>query len=210
MTFIALCGDTAPHFTTMAHLESTLGDDIARVFAAVVAICDAQGLRGRDMFAIDGVKLPSNALKHRSGTRADFERQAAKREATAQTMLARHRAGVRKPVLPQRVRSLHPPRPMQSRRAVEARLPRPQYREARPSRVRGVGGSRQRCCAASNARRRQAPSTESPRSRQPIPIGTRVFLQPQRTALKLRPPSPARGAPRPSTNLRSAAPCLHA
>ncbi len=43
------------------------------------------------MFAIDGVKLPSNASKARSGTRADFERQAAKLEAAAHTMLERHR-----------------------------------------------------------------------------------------------------------------------
>lgn len=91
VTFIALCGDQAPHFTTIAHFVSTLGDDIARVFAAVVAICDAQGLIGREMFAIDGVKLPSNAAKRRSGTRADFERQADKYEATAQQILARHR-----------------------------------------------------------------------------------------------------------------------
>ena len=37
------------------------------------------------------VKLPSNTSKFKSGTRADFERQAAKLEAAAQTMLARHR-----------------------------------------------------------------------------------------------------------------------
>jgi len=92
VTFIALCGDTAPHFTTIAHFVSTLGEDIARVFAAVVAVCDAHGLIGREMFAIDGVKLPSNASKRRSGTRADFERQAVKYEATAQQLLARHRA----------------------------------------------------------------------------------------------------------------------
>jgi len=92
VTFIALCGDQAPHFTTIARFVSTLGDDIARVFAAVVAICDAEGLIGREMFAIDGVKLPSNASKRRSGTRADFERQAEKYEATAQQILARHRA----------------------------------------------------------------------------------------------------------------------
>jgi hypothetical protein len=78
-------------FTTIAHCVSTLGTDIARVFAAVVAICDQQGLIGRAMFAIDGVTLPSNASKHRSGTRADFERQAAKCEAAAQAMVARHR-----------------------------------------------------------------------------------------------------------------------
>ena len=92
VTFIALCGDQPPHFTTIADFVSTLGDDIARVFGAVVAICDRQGLIGREMFAIDGVKLPSNASKHRSGTRADFERQATKLEATAHTILQRHRA----------------------------------------------------------------------------------------------------------------------
>jgi len=92
VTFIALCGDQPPHFTTIAEFVSTLGDDIARVFAAVVAICDHEGLIGREMFAIDGVKLPSNASKRRSGTRADFERQATKLEATAHAILKRHRA----------------------------------------------------------------------------------------------------------------------
>ena len=91
VTFIALCGNSAPHFTTIAHFVSTLGDDIARVFGGVVAICDAQGLIGRALFAIDGVKLPSNASKQRSGTRADFERQAARLEATAKQIVERHR-----------------------------------------------------------------------------------------------------------------------
>ncbi len=100
VTFIALCGDTAPHFTTIAQFVSTLGADIAHVFAAVLAICDQQGLIGREMFAIDGVKLPSNASKHRSGTREDFERQAAKCEAAAAAMLARHRAEDGRPVEP--------------------------------------------------------------------------------------------------------------
>lgn len=92
VTCIALSGDSRPHFTTIAHFVSTLGDQIAPIFAAVLAVCDRQGLIGREMFAIDGVKLPSNASKHRSGTRADFERQAAKMERAAEAMLARHRA----------------------------------------------------------------------------------------------------------------------
>lgn len=91
VTFIALSGDSQPHFTTIAHFVSTLGEDIAKVFGAVLAICDRQGLIGHQMFAIDGVKLPSNAAKSRSGTRADFERLANKHEAAAQAMLARHR-----------------------------------------------------------------------------------------------------------------------
>ena len=92
VTFIALSGDSRPHFTTIAHFVSTLGEQIAPIFAAVLAVCDRQGLIGREMFAIDGVKLPSNASKHRSGTCADFERQATKMERAADAMLARHRA----------------------------------------------------------------------------------------------------------------------
>jgi Transposase DDE domain/Transposase domain (DUF772) len=92
VTFMALCGMTAPHFTTIAHYFSTLRDDIAQVFAAVLAVCDGQGLIGREMFAIDGVKLPSNASKHRSGTRAEFTLRAEKLEKAAKTMLDRHRA----------------------------------------------------------------------------------------------------------------------
>jgi hypothetical protein len=91
ITFIALSGDSQPHFTTIAGFVSTLGDDIASIFTQILFICDKQGLIGREMFAIDGVKLPSNASKAKSGTRADFERQADKLEAAAKTMLERHR-----------------------------------------------------------------------------------------------------------------------
>lgn len=100
VTFIALCGDTAPHFTTIAGFVSSLGDAAARIFSQVLYICDQQGLIGREMFAIDGVKLPSNASKAKSGTRADFERQAVKLEAAATLMLERHRAEDEKPLEP--------------------------------------------------------------------------------------------------------------
>lgn len=91
ITFIALSGDSAPHFTTIAGFIRALGDEIAQLFAQVLFICDAHGLIGREMFAIDGVKLPSNASKASSGTRAEFERQAVKLEAQARKMLERHR-----------------------------------------------------------------------------------------------------------------------
>jgi hypothetical protein len=141
VTFIALCGDQAPHFTTVAHFVSTLGADIARVFAAVVAICDAQGLIGREMFAIDGVKLPSNASKRRSGTRADFERQAAKCEAAAQAMLARHRAEDARPVEPDLVAKEAQRVARLERDALELRA----WLAAHPEDRRGpTGGMRQR------------------------------------------------------------------
>lgn len=100
VTFIALCGDTAPHFTTLAAFVSGLGDEAARLFAQVLYLCDRQGLIGREMFAIDGVKLPANASKAKSGTRADFQRQADKLEAAAKRMLERHRENDSLPVEP--------------------------------------------------------------------------------------------------------------
>ena len=62
------------------------------MFGAVVAICDQHGLVSHEMFAIDGVKLPSNASKKRSGTWADIEQHATKLEAMARTLVERHRA----------------------------------------------------------------------------------------------------------------------
>lgn len=91
ITFIALCGDSAPHFTTLAAFVSSLGDEAAHLFAQVLWLCQNQGLIGGAMFAIDGVKLPSNASKKKSGTRADFLCQAEKLEAAARAMVSRHR-----------------------------------------------------------------------------------------------------------------------
>ena len=100
VTFIALSGDSQPHFTTIAGFVSSLGKDIARIFTQILFICDKQGLIGREMFAIDGVKLPSNASKAKSGTRADFKRQADKLEAAAKAMLERHREEDRRAIEP--------------------------------------------------------------------------------------------------------------
>ena len=65
VTFIALSGDTRPHFTTIADFVSTLGADIAPVFAAVLAICDREGLIGREMFAQG--RLPDRPAHARRG-----------------------------------------------------------------------------------------------------------------------------------------------
>lgn len=66
--FMAISGDSAPQFTTIAKFVRELGEEVSTIFAQVLLICDRQGLIGRQMFAIDGVKLPSNADKRRSGT----------------------------------------------------------------------------------------------------------------------------------------------
>jgi len=61
------------------------------VFTQVLLICQRQGLIGREMFAIDGVKLPSNASKAKSGKRKDFLRQADKMRQALEQMLSKQR-----------------------------------------------------------------------------------------------------------------------
>ncbi len=72
---IALSGGAEPHFTTIAHFISSMGGEIDEIFRDVLMVCHEQGLIGEDIFALDGCKLPSNASKEWSGTRADFERK---------------------------------------------------------------------------------------------------------------------------------------
>src|SRR5690242_11391460 len=89
--FIALSGDAQPDHSTLAHFVSELGEAAGEVFTQVLMICDRQGLIGREMFAIDGVKLPSNAAKAKSGKRKDFVRQANKMHQAVQQLLRKHR-----------------------------------------------------------------------------------------------------------------------
>jgi transposase len=89
--FIAVSGDSQPHFTTLAAFVSNMGELVAKLFAQILLICDRQGLIGREMFAIDGVKLPANASKAKSGTRADYQRQLDRMELTTTQMLEKHK-----------------------------------------------------------------------------------------------------------------------
>src|SRR5262245_14557847 len=87
----AVCGGATPHFTTLATFVSTGGEALCQLFTRVVMVCDRHGLIGRQLFAIDGVKLPSNAAKARSGRRKEFQREAKKMERAVRRRLARHR-----------------------------------------------------------------------------------------------------------------------
>src|SRR5205814_65961 len=89
--FMAVSGGATPHFTTLAAFVSTGGEALGRLFTQVLLVCDRQGLIGRQMFAIDGVKLPSNASKARSGTRKELRSEAKKMDRAVRRMLTRHR-----------------------------------------------------------------------------------------------------------------------
>jgi hypothetical protein len=89
--FMALSAESASHFTTIADFISTLDEEIIRLFLEVVLICDEMGLIGKEMFAVDGCKLPSNASKEWSGTKADFTKKKEKMEEAIGKIVKRHK-----------------------------------------------------------------------------------------------------------------------
>lgn len=88
--FMALSADTQPHFTTIADFISRSPEGIADLFSQIVLMCDQLGLIGKEMFAIDGCKLPSNASKEWSGTHAELRKKKQKIDRAVRRMLQRH------------------------------------------------------------------------------------------------------------------------
>jgi transposase len=89
--FMALSADTRPHFTTIADFVSSIENEALGLFRDVLLICDEMKLIGKDMFAIDGCKLPSNASKEWSGTKAEFKKKKQKVERAIRRILKKHR-----------------------------------------------------------------------------------------------------------------------
>ena len=90
--FMALSADTRPHFTTIADFVSQMHREITGVFTDVLLCASELNLIGRDTFAIDGCKLPSNASKQWSGTLKELRHKQKKLEAAAKKIIERHRA----------------------------------------------------------------------------------------------------------------------
>ncbi len=86
---MALSGGAEPHFTTIAHFISSMDGEVGLLFRDVLAVCDRLGLIGEDLFALDGCKLPSNASKEWSGTRADFAKKREKIKAAMDWLTTR-------------------------------------------------------------------------------------------------------------------------
>jgi transposase len=90
--FMALSGDARPSYTHIAKFVRELGSEVSRLFTQVLMTCDRLGLIGRAMFAIDGVKLPANASKERSGTHAELVHRADRLDKAAAKIVALHQA----------------------------------------------------------------------------------------------------------------------
>lgn len=92
ITFMSLSGDVQPHWTSIASFVAKMKDQIAPLFTQVLMICDEEGLIGRNMCAIDGCKIKSNASKEWSGTHEELERKQTKWRRASQRIIERHQA----------------------------------------------------------------------------------------------------------------------
>ncbi len=92
IVFMAISGDSRPSYTHIAKFVRELGSEMQALFTQVLMTCDRLGLIGRTMFAIDGVKLPSNASKERSGTHAELAHRADRLDKAAAKMVQMHQA----------------------------------------------------------------------------------------------------------------------
>src|SRR3954465_2761536 len=91
VVFMALSADTRPHFTTLAGFVSELDREIVGLFRDVLLYASELGLIGKEHFAVDGCKLPSNASKQGSGTHRELEEKQKKLERVAERIVERHR-----------------------------------------------------------------------------------------------------------------------
>lgn len=91
VVFMAISADSRPHFTTLADFISGSTEQIAALFRQVLLICDQMGLIGKERFAVDGCKMPSNASKEWSGTRANLAKKADTIDRAVRYLLNKHR-----------------------------------------------------------------------------------------------------------------------
>ena len=90
MVFAALSANTKPHFTTIANFVSSMDKATIVLFRNILLLCDQRGLIGREMFAVDGCKIASNASKEWSGTKSELKRKSAKMEKAVELLVNRH------------------------------------------------------------------------------------------------------------------------
>jgi transposase len=75
VTFMALSGNQRPDHSTIAIFVSSMKDQILPLFCDILLVCEQENLLGGTFFALDGVKLPSNASKESSGTISELTKK---------------------------------------------------------------------------------------------------------------------------------------
>jgi len=76
--FMAMSCNQRPDHSTIATFVSSMKDQILPLFCDILLVCEQENLLGGTFFALDGVKLPSNASKESSGTVAELKKKKGK------------------------------------------------------------------------------------------------------------------------------------
>ena len=87
----SLIGNIEPHWTTIADFISRNEEKFKEIFAKVLAYCNELGLVGGETFALDGLRLPSNASIDMSGTEAELKERLEVYRRMAEKHVAKHR-----------------------------------------------------------------------------------------------------------------------
>ena len=87
----ALTGDMAVHWTAIADFISGNSKKFQEVFVKVLAYCGELGLIGGEEFAVDGLRLPSNASLEMGGTKEELEKKLAMYRRMAGRHVEKHR-----------------------------------------------------------------------------------------------------------------------
>jgi transposase/IS5 family transposase len=88
--FMALsCGERPDHSTICAFVSS-MKAEVVPLFRDVLLVCEEEGLLAGTFFALDGVKLPSNASMKWSGTHSKLQRKKERIEAKVKQLLDEH------------------------------------------------------------------------------------------------------------------------
>jgi transposase len=90
ITFMALACGMVPDHSTIAAFISSMKDEILSLFSDILLVCAEQNLLGGTHFALDGLKLSSNASKEWSGTLADLQQKQEKLAEKVKRLLAQH------------------------------------------------------------------------------------------------------------------------
>ena len=90
VVFIALACGQQPDHSTIAAFVSSMKNEVLPLFRDVLMVCQEMDLLGGTFFALDGVKLPSNASKDWSGTYAELKQKKVRLEAKVKQLLEEH------------------------------------------------------------------------------------------------------------------------
>jgi transposase len=86
----ALTGDMEIHWTTIADFISSNSHDFKEIFIKILGYCNELELVSGEDFAVDGLRLPSNASMEMSGTKEELGKRIEVYRKMAEKHLARH------------------------------------------------------------------------------------------------------------------------